>query len=325
MSDDKFRQDRDPAAKIMATPSTDAVKITGNIPPAFRQALKAARGEAASEEQTAVPQVRPQGSPALEDLIEGLRDKSSTYDEITLPSKGVFYDGKDGPTNGVLHIRPMTGEEEQILATPRYVRKGQAINMIFQRCLQEHYKTENLLSIDRTFLLIWLRGISYSPEYDVEIKCPDCDRKFNTTINMDELLVNQCPVNYRPPLTGVLPASGYKFEYRLSRGKDESEIQEHRERHLKMFGDAGTDDSLIYRSAHLIDNIEGLKDKKELVMLIKKLPVQDVSYLRNLITDPPFGVDTKCQIVCASCQSDFEVDLPLESNFFFPRPKRKKE
>lgn len=303
----------------------DSVKISGNIPPAFRQALRMVRGELPTGETQASSQARPQGSAALEDLIHGLREKANLYDEVVLPSKGAFYDGKDGPTDGVLHIRPMTGEEEQILATPRYVRKGQAINMIFQRCLQEHFKTEEFLSIDRTFLLIWLRGISYSPEYEVEVKCPECDRKFNTTIDMNSLTVNDCPTGFKPPLSDKLPVSGYRFNYRLSRGKDETEVQEYRDRHLKMFGDTGADDTLIYRTAVLVQDIEGLKDKKELVMLLKKLPIQDVSFLRNLIIDPPFGVDTKCQIVCPSCLADFEVDLPLEANFFFPRQKRKKE
>lgn len=318
MADDTF--------KPRGTDGTDQVKIQGNMPPAFRQALKMVRGELPTGETQGKAQARPQGSAALEDLISGLKEKANIYDEVLLPSKGQFYDGKDGPTDGILHIRPMTGEEEQILATPRYVRKGQAINMIFQRCLKEHFKTEDFLSIDRTFLLIWLRGISYSPEYEVEVKCPECDKKFNTTIDMNSLTVNDCPKAFNnASLSDKLPVSGYKFNYRLSRGRDETEVQEYRDRHLKMFGDTGADDTLIYRTAVLVDDIEGLKDKKELVMLLKKLPIQDVSYLRNLIIDPPFGVDTKCQITCASCLADFEVDLPLEANFFFPRQKRKKE
>ena len=63
------------------------------------------------------------GSPQLEGILEQLRGQAFIYDEITLPSKGTFYNGGDGPTDGVIHVRPMTGEEEQILATPRYVKR----------------------------------------------------------------------------------------------------------------------------------------------------------------------------------------------------------
>jgi len=219
----------------------------------------------------------------------------------------------------------MTGEEEQILATPRWVRKGQAINMIFQRCLKEKFRTDNFLSVDRTYILIWLRGISYGSEYEVEVKCPECDRKFSTTIDLSALNVNYCPKAFESPLQDTLPKSGFKFTYRLSRGRDETAVQEYRDRHLKMWGDNGADDTLIYRTALLLDEIQGLTDKQELVMLIKSLPIQDVSTLRNLITDPPFGVDTKCEITCAVCFHDFDVELPLEANFFFPRTRKKKE
>jgi hypothetical protein len=179
--------------------------------------------------------------------------------------------------------------------------------------------------VDRTFLLIWLRGISYSPDYEVEVKCPECDKKFQTNINLNSLMVNDCPAEYRPPLADILPGSRYKFNYRLSRGKDEQAIQDYRDRQLKMWGEQGADDTLIYRTALLLEDIEGLRDKHELVMLLKKLPIQDVSYLRNTITDPPFGIDTKCSITCAACLADFDVDLPLEANFFFPRQRPKKE
>jgi hypothetical protein len=336
MADETFRQERkgEPvpdSVKAREARSGDnldnpAMKITGRVPPAMKQALQMVRGQRQQrKEKEGLSQARAQGSAQLEDLIEGLRSKAHVYDEVVLPSRGNFYDGKDGPTDGVLHIRAMTGEEEQILATPRYVRKGQAINMIFQRCLQESIKSDDLLSVDRTFLLIWLRGISYSPEYEVEVKCPECDRKFQTTINLNSLVVNDCPTDFRPPLSDVLPVSGYKFNYRLSRGKDEQALQDYRDRQLKMWGDSGADDTLIYRTALLLDDIEGLRDKHELQMLLKKLPIQDVSFLRNTITDPPFGIDTKCAITCASCLADFDVDLPLEANFFFPRQRPKKE
>ena len=91
-----------------------------------------------------------------------MKCSTSQYEEILLPSKGKFYDGTNGPSDGIISLRPMTGEEEQILATPRFVRKGQAINMIFQKCIKENFKVENFLTVDRTYMLLYLRGISYS-------------------------------------------------------------------------------------------------------------------------------------------------------------------
>jgi hypothetical protein len=328
------------------------IKGMENAPPEFMQALKAAQGgpQKVQREMSGKEPKRgfgqmsgggegPGSTPAapvkkrdpissssghLKELLEGLKGSTTIYEEIELPSRGRFYDDTDGPANGVVSIRPMTGEEEQILATPRFVRKGQAINMIFQRCLKEQFRPEQFLTIDRTYMLIYLRGISYSPNYDVEVKCPECEKKFGTTIDLNTLYVEPCPENYGPTLQDVLPTTKLPFSYRLSTGRDEQEITDYRDRRIKAFGDASADDTLIYRTSMLLDNIDGLTNKGELQILLKNLPISDVSYIRNCINEPPFGVDTNVEIVCPSCLQDFEVDLPLEANFFFPRRKKTK-
>jgi len=302
-------------------------KVQGPIP--ARYAKMFGRGGASQsrertpEEQVAATNVRVTGSSKLEELVAKLRPDSGQFEAVKLPSLGRFYDGDNGPEDGVLHIRPMTGEEEQILTQPRFVKKGQAINMIFQRCLKEGFKPESLLSADRTYLLIGLRSISYGNEYDVDVTCPFTDRKFNATLNLAELIVKYCPKDYGPELQDTLPRTGWKFRYRLSTGKDEQDVQEYRDLVIRKGSGEGKDDSLIYRTALLLDDIEGLTDKGEMVMLIKKLPIQDVAYLRNAVSEPPFGVDTKMTLTSPYTSDEFEIDLPLETGFFFPKPKKR--
>jgi len=130
----------------------------------------------------------------------------------------------------------MTGDEEQILATPRYVKSGKAIDMIFEKCLQESYKPDELLSSDRTLLLISLRIISYGHEYEVQLECPGCNKSFNHAIKLNDLMINDCPEDFHPPLVGILPVTKYKFSYRLSRGKDEQYLQTYRDDRINKFG-----------------------------------------------------------------------------------------
>ena len=324
-------------ASNQATPD-GGVQVTGNVPQEFLNTLQQQRNQknfnegpkkfGRSRDEVQNPREMmpgPQrGGEELKKLLQQLQLKQQVYETIQLPSLGKFYDGSDGPRDGILNVRPMTGEEEQILATPRFVRKGQAINMIFSRCIQDkEYKPDLLLTTDRTYLLIFLRGISYSPEYDVEIKCAECDKKFSTVIDLNSLFVEQCPSDFGPTLEDVLPNSGFRFSYRLSRGKDENEIQDYRDRRIKMFGDAAADDTLTYRTAQLVTEMEEVTDKREIQTLIQSLPISDVSYIRNLVNEPPFGVETGVEIVCPSCLHEFEIELPLEANFFFPRRKRK--
>jgi hypothetical protein len=308
-------------------------QMSGNIPPGLQEAF-ARRGQQAPPSAAPTPgnvskkgpqprvipmnQNSDPNSDALEALLEQLGG-SLTWDKVELPSKGKFYDG----IPGTLHIRPMTGEEEQILATPRHVRRGKAIDMIFQKCIKENIDTEQLLSMDRTYLLIFLRGISYTPEYDVEVKCPECATKFNTMIDLNAIEVDGCPADFGvEQLQGVLPTTGFRFKYRLSTGKDELAVNKYREDRVKMFGDQSEDDTLLYRTALMLEEIEGVTDTREIKFLLAKLPINDVAHLRNVVSDPPFGVDTAIGMSCPACTAEFEVDLPLEANFFFPRKKK---
>ena len=318
--------------------------ISGAVPPAFREAManrskspvesyekeedlpqfikESATRSAVPKPKAATPdaKVRVTGSDQFENLLQRLAEQHQ-WEEFEFPSKGRFYNN----IPQTVHVRPMTGEEEQILATPRFVKRGKAIDMIFERCIREKINTEDLLSVDRTHLLIYLRGISYTPEYDVEIKCPECGIKFQTIIDLNSLDVNDCPPEFGPnSLEGTLPMSGFKYRYRLSLGKDEQQISQYREKKIQDWGDQSEDDTLLYRTALLLEEIEGVKMLKEIQFLLKKLPIADVAYLRNEINQPPFGVKTEVPLLCPSCTEEFKIDLPLETSFFFPRKREER-
>ena len=307
----------------------NVVPISGNIPEKYKQYFDGSEGEQKGP-RTRNSSLRAQGSDKLEQLLAGLNPNGGPeFEEIVLPSKGKFYNGSDGPKDGILHIRKMTGKEEEILANPRLIKKNQALNMIFDNCIQEPYKSEGFLAEDRTYLLIYLRGISYSEIYDVEIKCPECDKTFAAEIDLNNFMVDSCPDDFdENGLTGTLPQCGYKFSYRLPRGSDEREVQSYRDFKAKggFVVDADApDETLHFRTALLVNEIEGLTDKSELKVLIEKLPIGDVNYLRNTINNPPFGVDTKTPLECTYCQADFNTDLPLEASFFFTKDQKKNQ
>lgn len=287
-----------------------------NLPPFIRET----RAAAPKKQKAADSKIRVTGSDSFEAALSKLSDPNQ-WEEFEFPSKGRFY--TDIPP--VVHVRPMTGEEEQILATPRFVKKGKAIDMIFDRCIREKINTEDLLSVDRTHLLIYLRGISYTPEYDVEIKCPECGIKFQTVIDLNGLEVEDCPQDFGPDdLEGVLPVSGFHYRYRLSLGRDEQQISQYRDKKIQDWGDQSEDDTLLYRTALLLEELEGVTMLKEIQFLLKKLPIADVAHLRNEINQPPFGVKTEVPMLCPSCTEEFKIDLPLETSFFFPRKKEEK-
>lgn len=263
-------------------------------------------------------------SDKLKELIQGIDNSHVIYHEVNLPSKGKFYNGNDGPTDGILHIRPMTGYEEQVLADPILIKQGKGMDRIFDQCIRENYSSANFLSVDRTYLFIYLRAISYSIIYTVEIKCPECDTKFSENINLNEIDTTYCPDNFSAEnLSGTLPRTGYNFTYKLPSGDDELKIQAYRKNKLKNYENGvNPDDTILFRTSLLLNEVQGLTNKHELMILLKKLPIEDTNYLRNLVGEPPFGVETKIPLICPSCLAEFDMELPLEANFFFPKNKK---
>lgn len=333
-----------PSQKEVVGDFSSPAKLMGNISPEIqklmREGIREMSGSQPTQQQPQMPQRGPMptqhltnstssGGDVIKEMLASIKQFTTNYEEITLPSLGKFYNGNDGPTDGVINIRPMTGQEEKIIATPRFIKKGQAVNMIFKNCMMEKFDPDQFLSVDREYLLIYLRGISYSPDYEVTLRCPECQTSFNHTINLDTLFMNYCPDDFDgTSLTSVFPKTGFKFTYRLARGKDESAILNHRERRIKDWGDSTHDDTLLFRAASLIEQMETpsggiLTGQHNIMNVIEQLPIQDVAHIRNLLTDPPFGVDKTITLVCPSCIRDFHTELPLESNFFFPRTRKK--
>lgn len=319
------------------------LEFSGNAPPQFRNAARLDQMAATAPTPVSKsPRPRPDSKQEREwsdspqsgmgnnfefqQIINNLQSRTQNYEMVQLPSGGRFYNGSDGPTSGILHVRPMTGEEEQILGNTRLARKGATLDAIFKNCIQERFQTEHMLSADRTYLLIYLRGISYTPEYDVEMKCPSCRSKYNETIDLDSIQVDECPEGCSSEnLTGTLPITNYQFTYRFPRGSDEPAVAAYKERQARGFGGGNdvNDDTSAYRLSLLVEEFHGISDKTQIMMILKNLPIGDVNYIKQLTEDIPFGVKTEIPLLCPYCSHEFEIDLPLEASFFFPPLKKK--
>ena len=295
-----------------------------NLPADFQaivqKSLEKQQEKMVKEPTSSGPKVVQTGNKKLDDLIARTVAVTGEYEEITLPSGGKFYDDENMPTNGVLHVRMMTGEEEKILGTKRHVLNGVAVDMIFEKCIRERIDTTKLLSADRYYLLLFLRGISIGKDYDISLKCPECSHRIEWTVDLDEdITLRRVGDDFGPDnLSGELPRTKFKFTYRYANGRDEKMVEKYVNRRRQEDEEEDLDDTFHYRASLLIREIEGLDNKNDIKTLLASLPTEDTTYLRNVLTDPPFGADTKIQVRCTDCYEKFEVEMPQGANFFSP-------
>ncbi len=257
---------------------------------------------------------------SVDEIISRLKKKQA-FEEVLLPSKNFTYGQFGVERDKPIHVKPMTIEEEKVLSTPRLIRSGEAIDRIFESCMYENIPAGKLLSPDRIFLLFYIRAISYGPEYDVEIKCPSCNTTYNESINLNTLEINYCKDDFTGEVQCTVPDSGLDIWYRLPCGEDERQLTKYREMRVKNFS-GSTDDTLVRRNIMLISRINTIDDRISIEQIVNNLSVKDSNYLRDQINNPGFGPQTDIFMTCPYCYHGWELDLPIDANFFFPRTKK---
>ena len=221
---------------------------------------------------------------------------TDTAVEVELPSECRVYNLED--PGAPITIRPMTFEDEKALVSAG--KNDDPVNLILQRCTT-NIRIPDLLSMDKLYLIMKLREISYGDDYNTLLICSQCKAENPTTVKLSQLNVNPVPDDFQDPITVMLPTLKKEAKVRLPRVRDE-----------KMMIDTATALDQMWR---FVTDIDGHTDKSIIARVVDKLPLRDVRTILNAIkTD--FGVDTKIKFECGSCGGVTVVDLPIDSNFF---------
>jgi len=236
--------------------------------------------------------------PAKQNIIDDLLKElpTNTAVEVDLPSECRVYELED-PDMPVT-IRPMTFEDEKNIVSAK--KEQDPVNLVLQRCVT-NVKILELLPMDKLFLIMKLREISYGDDYNTLLICQECKAENPTTVKLSQLNVNPVPDDFEDPITITLPQLAKDIKVRQPRVRDE-----------KIFADPTTALDQLWR---FVVEIDGHTDKSIISAVIDKLPLKDVRTLLNAIKSD-YGVDTKIKFACTDCGGVSVVDLPIDANFF---------
>ena len=240
----------------------------------------------------------PQADAAKQEIIEGLLKDlpSDSAVEVELPSECRAYELED-PDLPVT-LRPMTFEDEKCIVSAK--KEEDPVNLILQRCVT-NIKVLDLLPMDKLYLIMKLREISYGDDYNTLLICSHCGAENPTTVKLSQLNVNPVPDDFEDPTTIMLPELKKEAMIRLPRVKDE-----------RFFMDSAAALEQLWR---FVVSIDGHTDKSIIAAVIDKLPLRDVRTILNSIKSD-YGVDTKVKFACKDCGGVTVVDLPIDANFF---------
>jgi hypothetical protein len=235
---------------------------------------------------------------------------------ITLPSKGLFYNG--ALPGGELQIRGMTTQEEKLLASPNSGSGTKLLDLIFKKCASfpEAFPPSKLIAYDRVSLLMHIRVLSYGPTYQISFVCADCNRRNFVDVNLSELLAEEITVEEDAEATQdvSLPSSGKTITWRLPTGEDELAADKQRGR-LK----GGAPSDLVeFRLARQITHIDGaVPQPMDLLNFIRTLSTRDNLAIRDSMAQYSFGTVSEMEYVCQQCGSPTPpMGLPITDDFF---------
>ncbi len=218
----------------------------------------------------------------------------SDYVSLDLPSGGRFYDLKEIP-----QIRPLGWEDEKALVTR--ANDDNAISILLNSTLKG-ITAEQLIPMDRTYVLFKLREITVGSEYEIKITCPQCNKLGEVRIDTADFAINALPEDVQNPREIELPVSKLKMKVRFQKGTEEI-----------YFRNPGVAIDNIYR---LVEEIDGQTDTSIIAAVIKKLPSPDLQFMRRAMSMEEFGLDTKFMYQCGECKKESLLEAPIGSDFF---------
>ena len=231
---------------------------------------------------------------ALDALFAGSIEDSMTITD--LPSKGKFYEGFNG-----VEIKALTYLDEQTILTAKDNNKD-VIAKLLEKCI-EGIDVGELLSMDKLYLLMKVRELSYGKDYSFNITCPNCNADIKSSLVISQHLnMNPVPDEMEDPREILLPKLNVKAQVRFPRGKEEVFL---------------TSSEDVYKNLYrFVVSINDSSDPVFISKALKRMHIQDIKTLIASVNEAEYGVDPKFLFECPECGHTDTMAIPMDVGFF---------
>ena len=242
---------------------------------------------------------------------------------VPLPSKGLIYS-----TDSWFHmketvdIKSMTANEEDILASQAYVKKGIVIDELIKSCVMDKsINIGDLLVGDKNALAIAIRITGYGSKYDCNVYCVHCQHKNNKVFDLSSLPIKS--LGATPVESGqnkfeyILPVSKKSVIFKIMTGNDIEELEKNVANKRQMLGELSIG-TITSNLQNQIVSIDGITDKGKINEFVNIMPAFDSRSLRSYMVKVQPGIDMNVEFDCDNCNAKNKASLPINANFFWP-------
>ena len=263
-------------------------------------------------------------SPVLSQNLQDPLNFAVPTMHVDIPSKGKYY-APEHPLHDQesVEIRFMTAKDEDILTSPNLIKKGIVLDRLAQSLiLDRRVKVEDMLLGDKNAILIQARITGYGPWYEAAVTCPSCSEEqkeefdLNECTSLDESNTDfeEIEVLEHGYFNITLPATKVECVIRLLRGREEKIL-------MKDFGKKNKkeDNYATQQLKLMLQTVNGHDERKVIDYFADNMPISDSRFLRYLYEKLNPNASLKTVFKCESCAHSEDLEVPLTTDFFWPK------
>lgn len=231
---------------------------------------------------------------ALNELFSEISDEAMVITEI--PSKGKFYPNFKG-----IEVKPLTFIDEQKILNAKDANLD-IVSKLLEKTI-DGVEVDDLLSMDKMYLLMRVREVSYGDSYDFKVTCPNCATEINTSLKLSEHLnMEQVPDDLEDPRTVRLPKLKVDAQVRFPRSREEILLADPEEVHKNMY--------------RFVVSINDNSDPVFISKALKRMHIQDIKKIVSEISKSEYGVNPRFVFQCPECSHEETMSIPMGVSFF---------
>ena len=244
---------------------------------------------------------------------------------VPLPSKGLVYPLDNPLSSGEVEIRYMTAKDEDILTNPNYLKRGLALDKLYEAIVVGNGKGEpinmsDMIMGDRSAVMLAARLLGYGSDYDIKVTHPDTGKEIPHTVDLnvlkpkeidESLYKNSREFEYELPVSKKIVV--FKLQTIVEQKAIEKAIRAQEKAGIPLRNQTTT-------LKQCIVSIDGNDDPKFINSFVDNyLLAKDSLHLRKYMID--INPDFDLTVVIDIPTEDFyqEMALPIDTSFFWPR------
>ena len=237
---------------------------------------------------------------------------------LDLPSEGKVYP-KDHPlASGQIRIKLMTAKEEDILSSTNLIKKGLAIDSLFESILVDDINPDDIVIGDKNAILLATRLLGYGPDYEFSFYSSHKGDMIEAKIDLSKIATKDVDLtgfNNKNEGIFITPMGKNKLTFKLLTHGDEKAIDKDIKALEKIYKDVSSD--ITTRLRYMITSVDGNSDLGHITKYINGMLARDSKAFREYVKTISPDMNMKFEYIHEDGEVE-EAPITLGVSFFWP-------